>query len=95
MESLPESVGIVTIDASFISLNLLLPAVVRWLAPGADVVPLVKPQFEAGREQVGKGGVIRDPAVHSQVLEKVAGDANANGFSCARSDSLAYHWAGR
>lgn len=81
LESLPESVGIVTIDASFISLNLLLPAVARWLAPGADVVPLVKPQFEAGRGQVGKGGVIRDPAVHSQVLEKVANYANANGFS--------------
>ncbi len=81
LESLPEPVEIVTIDASFISLNLLLPAVVRWLAPGADVIPLVKPQFEAGREQVGKGGVVRDPAVHRQVLEKVAGYAAAHGLA--------------
>jgi 23S rRNA (cytidine1920-2'-O)/16S rRNA (cytidine1409-2'-O)-methyltransferase len=81
LESLPEPVRVVTIDASFISLGLLLPAVVRWLAPGADVIPLVKPQFEAGRGQVGKGGVVRDIAVHRQVLEQVAGYAAAQGLS--------------
>jgi 23S rRNA (cytidine1920-2'-O)/16S rRNA (cytidine1409-2'-O)-methyltransferase len=78
--ALPEPVGIVTVDASFISLKLLFPAIVTWLAPGACVVALVKPQFEAGREQVGKGGVVRDPAVHRQVLEKVAGYAMAHGL---------------
>jgi 23S rRNA (cytidine1920-2'-O)/16S rRNA (cytidine1409-2'-O)-methyltransferase len=80
LASLPERVGIVTVDASFISLKLLLPAIVAWLAPGADVVALIKPQFEAGRVQVGKGGVVRDPAVHGQVLEKVAGYAMAHGL---------------
>jgi 23S rRNA (cytidine1920-2'-O)/16S rRNA (cytidine1409-2'-O)-methyltransferase len=81
LESLPEPVGIVTLDASFISLKLLFPAVVGWLAPDADVVPLVKPQFEAKRGQVGKKGVVRDPAVHSQVLERVAGYAMAHGLA--------------
>jgi 23S rRNA (cytidine1920-2'-O)/16S rRNA (cytidine1409-2'-O)-methyltransferase len=80
LESLPEPVGIVTIDASFISLKLLFPAIVAWLAPGAGVVALIKPQFEAGREQVGRGGVVRDPAVHRQVLEKVAGYAMVHGL---------------
>lgn len=78
LESLPEPVRIVTLDASFISLRLLFPAVVGWLAPDADVIPLVKPQFEAERKQVGKGGVVRDPAVHSRVLEKVVSYALAN-----------------
>jgi 23S rRNA (cytidine1920-2'-O)/16S rRNA (cytidine1409-2'-O)-methyltransferase len=78
LESLPEPVGIVTLDVSFISLKLLFPVVVGWLAPDADVLPLVKPQFEARREQVGKKGVVRDPAVHRQVLEKVTRDAAAH-----------------
>jgi 23S rRNA (cytidine1920-2'-O)/16S rRNA (cytidine1409-2'-O)-methyltransferase len=78
LEALSEPVRIVTLDASFISLRLLFPAVVGWLAPGADVIPLVKPQFEAERKQVGKGGVVRDPAVHSRVLEKVVGYALAH-----------------
>lgn len=68
LESLPEPVGFVAIDVSFISLKLILPAVRQWLAPHADVVALIKPQFEAGPEQVGKGGIVRDPAVHRQVL---------------------------
>jgi 23S rRNA (cytidine1920-2'-O)/16S rRNA (cytidine1409-2'-O)-methyltransferase len=80
LESLPEPVGILTLDVSFISLKLLFPAVVGWLAPAADVIPLVKPQFEAEREQVGKKGVVRDPAVHGQVLERVAGYAEAHGL---------------
>jgi 23S rRNA (cytidine1920-2'-O)/16S rRNA (cytidine1409-2'-O)-methyltransferase len=69
LDSLPEPIGLVTIDASFISLKLLLPAVIRWLSVPGQVVALVKPQFEAGRSQVGKGGVVRDLAVHRQVLE--------------------------
>ena len=81
LERLPEPAELVTIDASFISLHLLLPAVARWLAPGADVIPLIKPQFEAGRGQVGKGGVVREPAVHRQVLEKVADYAVAHGLA--------------
>jgi 23S rRNA (cytidine1920-2'-O)/16S rRNA (cytidine1409-2'-O)-methyltransferase len=81
VEALPEPVQFVAMDASFISLGLLLPPVVRWLDPGADVIPLVKPQFEAGRGQVGKGGVVRDPTVHRQVLETVAGYAAGLGLT--------------
>jgi 23S rRNA (cytidine1920-2'-O)/16S rRNA (cytidine1409-2'-O)-methyltransferase len=71
LEALPEPVDWVTIDASFISLTLILPVVVRWLKPGGGVVALVKPQFEAGRRSVGRGGVVRDPEVHRRVLEGV------------------------
>ncbi|GAB4529363.1 MAG: TlyA family rRNA (cytidine-2'-O)-methyltransferase [Anaerolineae bacterium] len=81
LETLPEPVSIVTLDVSFISLKLLFPTVVGWLAHGADVIPLVKPQFEAEREQVGKKGVVRDPAVHGMVLERVAGYAIAHGLA--------------
>ncbi|WP_046173794.1 TlyA family RNA methyltransferase [Domibacillus indicus] len=59
------------IDVSFISLSLILPVLRTLLVPGADVMALVKPQFEAGREQVGKKGIVRDPAVHRAVIEKV------------------------
>ena len=61
---------IVTIDVSFISLRLILPVVPPLLAANADVIALVKPQFEAGRQEVGKGGIVRDPAVHQRVLAK-------------------------
>jgi 23S rRNA (cytidine1920-2'-O)/16S rRNA (cytidine1409-2'-O)-methyltransferase len=71
LEALPEPVDLVTIDVSFISLKLIFPVVIKWLAPSALVVALVKPQFEAGKAQVGKGGVVRDRAVHRQVLENV------------------------
>jgi 23S rRNA (cytidine1920-2'-O)/16S rRNA (cytidine1409-2'-O)-methyltransferase len=68
LESLPEPIEITTIDASFISLALLWPAVRRWMVSEGDVIALVKPQFEAGPKNVGKGGVVRDPAVHANVL---------------------------
>ena len=71
LESLPEEVDLATIDVSFISLELVLPAVARFLKPVADILALIKPQFEAGREQVGKGGVVKDSQVHRAVLEKV------------------------
>lgn len=56
------------VDVSFISLTKILPAVIDVLSSVADIITLIKPQFEAGREQVGKGGVVRDPAVHDQVV---------------------------
>ncbi len=68
VESLPELINFVCIDVSFISLKLILPAVKKWLAPDADIVALIKPQFEAGPELVGKGGIVRDTAVHRQTL---------------------------
>lgn len=71
LESLPEPVALVTADVSFISLDLILPRVVDWLTDSGDVVTLIKPQFEAGRDQVGKGGVVRDPRIHRDVLAHV------------------------
>lgn len=71
LERLPEPVNLVTIDASFISLKLILPAIVNWLNSPARVIALVKPQFEAEKAQVGKGGVVRDKRVHRQVLQNV------------------------
>jgi len=81
VESLPEAVNLVVIDVSFISLRLILPAVVRWLAAQADIIALIKPQFEAGRESVGRGGVIRDEQVHRDVLATVLGYSLSLGLS--------------
>jgi 23S rRNA (cytidine1920-2'-O)/16S rRNA (cytidine1409-2'-O)-methyltransferase len=69
-----------TIDVSFISLKLILPVLKTVLVPGSDVIALVKPQFEAGREKVGKKGVVRDPAVHEEVLESIIAFALREGF---------------
>jgi 23S rRNA (cytidine1920-2'-O)/16S rRNA (cytidine1409-2'-O)-methyltransferase len=69
---LPARPDLATIDVSFISLALVLPAVVRLLDPPREIVALVKPQFEVGKGQVGKRGVVRDPAQHRAVLERVA-----------------------
>jgi 23S rRNA (cytidine1920-2'-O)/16S rRNA (cytidine1409-2'-O)-methyltransferase len=71
LETLPESIDVCTIDAAFISLKLILPAVVKWLKADAHIVALIKPQFEAGRDRVGKGGVVRDPIVHADVLRSI------------------------
>lgn len=79
-QDVPHLVDIVTIDVSFISLSYILPQVPKVLAPNADVVALVKPQFEAGREEVGKGGIVSDPAVHEAVLVRVAANATSLGF---------------
>ncbi|MCM3747309.1 TlyA family RNA methyltransferase [Paenibacillus pasadenensis] len=70
-----------SIDVSFISLKLILPALSPLIPAGADVVGLIKPQFEAGRDKVGKSGVIRDQAVHLEVLQHVAGEAAMAGFN--------------
>ncbi|MBI2873536.1 MAG: TlyA family RNA methyltransferase [Firmicutes bacterium] len=80
---LPEPVEIAVIDVSFISLGLVLPAVRPLLAPDGQVLALVKPQFEAGRSQVGKRGVVRSPEVHREVLVRVAAAAEEAGFSIA------------
>lgn len=81
LNPLPDAPNIVTIDVSFISARLILPAVARTLAEGGDVVVLIKPQFEAGRGQVGKKGVIRDPAVHRQVLREFLIDVTDAGWN--------------
>jgi len=77
---IPAPVDIVCVDVSFISLRLILPAVPPLLRPGADVVVLVKPQFEAGRTEVGRG-VIRDPAIHARVVDEVSAAAAAVGLT--------------
>lgn len=81
LEDLPEPVDLATVDVSFISLELVLPVVVRLLKPEGEIIALIKPQFEAGREQVGKGGVVRDPEVHRSVLERIAAWALEHGLA--------------
>lgn len=80
VESLPEPIDFVCMDASFISARLLLPQVRKWMAPGGQAIILVKPQFEAGRGEVGKRGVVRDPATHRQVLAAVISYAEQAGL---------------
>jgi len=80
LETLPETVDLVTLDASFISLKLLLPVATGWFGPRGRAIPLIKPQFEAGRRQVGKGGVVRDPDTHRQVLTDLLTWATVQGW---------------
>lgn len=81
VDHLPEEIQFVSVDASFISLKTLLPVIKNWLAINAEVVTLIKPQFEAGRKQVNKGdGVIRDPEIHHQVLMEILMFAQTQGF---------------
>ena len=98
VESLPEQIDFVTVDASFISLKIILPVVKKWIPPSSfqdpppkfrefegswrGVVALIKPQFEAGKKDVARGdGVIRDPAIHRQVLIDVLSFAQQEGFT--------------
>lgn len=83
LTQLDEAVALVVVDASFISLTLLLPAIRQWLQPTADVIALIKPQFEAGKDDVGKGGVVKDAAVHARVIREVADFAMSQGFGVA------------
>ncbi len=75
LDALPEPIALATVDVSFISLELILPKVFGWIAPPArqagGVIALIKPQFEAGRAHVGKGGVVRDPQVHHDVVARI------------------------
>jgi 23S rRNA (cytidine1920-2'-O)/16S rRNA (cytidine1409-2'-O)-methyltransferase len=73
--------GIITMDLSFISVRQVLPAVAPLLAPDGDLVVLVKPQFEAGRREVGKGGIVRDGAVQGRVLDEATRAADALGLT--------------
>ncbi len=80
-DSLPEQPNLFVADCSFISLRLVLPPLRDLLAPGAEGIVLIKPQFEAGRNLVGKGGVVRDPSVHEQVIQEVIAAAEGLGFT--------------
>lgn len=77
---IPEPVDVVVCDASFISLAKVLEAPLKLAKPGAKLVALVKPQFEAGREEVGKGGVVRDPSVHERVCTQAKGWVETQGW---------------
>ena len=83
-EMLGEPLDLFVIDVSFISLRLVLPAVYELLKPEGEVVCLIKPQFEAGKEKVGKKGVVRDPVVHREVLEAFVAFSREIGFSLRR-----------
>ena len=79
-DTVDRDVDFISIDVSFISLKLVLPVASRLLAPDGALVCLVKPQFEAGRSQVGKKGIVRDPAVHREVIANVIGYGAENGL---------------
>ena len=80
-EDLGEALDLSVVDVSFISLRIVLPAIQRLLKPTGQVLCLIKPQFEAGKENVGKKGVVRDPAVHEQVLRDFVALATELGFT--------------
>lgn len=80
--TLPQLVDIVTLDLSFISILTVMPAVCALMKENSSLITLVKPQFEAQRSQVGSGGVVRDPAVHMEVVERVIDGVKKHGFSC-------------
>ncbi len=79
-EEIPDNIDFVSVDVSFISLKLILPVMYTLLKSGGEAVCLIKPQFEAGRENVGKKGVVRDPAVHESVIVTIAEFANSQKF---------------
>lgn len=85
-EQIPESIDFASIDVSFISLKLIFPPLIPLLKTDGECVCLVKPQFEAGKDKVGKKGVVRERATHVEVIENVIGYASDNGFSVLNLD---------
>ena len=82
-ETIPELLDLITIDVSFISLRIVIPAVIKFLHSQAQIVALIKPQFEAGKGQVGKGGVVRDPELHQQIIQGITDFVQTFGFKHA------------
>ncbi|OGW41403.1 MAG: hypothetical protein A2010_04280 [Nitrospirae bacterium GWD2_57_9] len=76
----PELVDIAVIDVSFISLEKVVPALLKFLKPGADLIALIKPQFEVGREHVGKGGIVRDETARRAAVDRITGSVAGLGF---------------
>jgi len=81
-EALPRPADLVTIDTSFISLRIVVPAVLKFMKPDATLLALIKPQFEVGKGKVGKGGVVRDPALHDEVIETLSEFFTGIGLDC-------------
>jgi 23S rRNA (cytidine1920-2'-O)/16S rRNA (cytidine1409-2'-O)-methyltransferase len=84
-QDLPEAPSLAVVDVSFISLRLVLPVVVACMRPGGEIITLVKPQFEVGKGQVGKGGVVRDARLQQEVVERIRSAGLALGLRCAAS----------
>jgi 23S rRNA (cytidine1920-2'-O)/16S rRNA (cytidine1409-2'-O)-methyltransferase len=82
VDALPHPVDLTTIDVSFISLKIVVPAVLKYLKSDARILALIKPQFEVGKDQVGKGGVVRDKTLHSRVIENLSGFFANIGLMC-------------
>ena len=81
--ALPEPISLATVDVSFIGLGLVLPNILRLLSPNGQIIALIKPQFEVGKGQVGKGGVVRDPKLHRSAIARVLAEATAMGLATA------------
>jgi 23S rRNA (cytidine1920-2'-O)/16S rRNA (cytidine1409-2'-O)-methyltransferase len=84
-KSIPQPVDLAVIDVSFISLKIVVPAVLKFLKPRGRLLPLVKPQFEVGKGRVGKGGVVTDPEQHSRVLAELALCFHGLGLGCSHA----------
>ena len=84
LTDLPERVDLVTLDLSFISVLKVMPAVAGLLKPDGQLIVLIKPQFEAERHDVQRGGIIKDPAVHERVVKNVVAGIQAHGFVCQK-----------
>ncbi len=85
-EQIPEDVDFASVDVSFISLKIILPVLRELLKSQGEAVCLIKPQFEAGKEKIGKKGVVRDPQVHTEVVETITNFAIDNGFTLKNLD---------
>ncbi len=81
-EALPQLVDLITIDVSFISLKLVVPAVLKFMKKDARILALIKPQFEVGKDNVGKGGIVRDPALHAEVIQNCSDFFTKTGLLC-------------
>jgi len=82
VDMIPEAIDVATIDTSFISLKIVVPAVKAFLKDAGFILALIKPQFEVGKDQVGKGGVVRDPRLHDRVIEDLSSFFAGIGFRC-------------
>ena len=81
-DSVPKPIDLATIDVSFISLKIVVPAVLKFIKTGACIIALIKPQFEVGKGQVGKGGIVRDQGLHSQVINSLSNFFSGIGLLC-------------
>ena len=82
LDVIPEPVDLATIDVSFISLKIVVPAARAFLKTGAQILALIKPQFEVGKDQVGKGGVVKDEILHSRIIQDLSAFFSESGFTC-------------